>query len=401
MKNKVKFKKYLRNIVLITIILSSLFLLLTSYEYHIYTKNFNKKIESIVAVLQNKYPNLSELEIIEILNSKENTDILKKYGLTIKNNSIILENTRSYHFFLILNSIVLGIGFIILILIFIIYNNKREKEILDITHYIEEINEGNYELKIDSISEDELSILKNEIYKTTIMLKEAVLNSNQDKLNLKKSLEDISHQLKTPITSILVILDNLIDNEDMDIETRNDFIRDIKREVININFLVQAILKLSKFDANTIDFIKKNVKVQKIIDESIKNVSILCDLRNIKIIVKGDSNITLKCDLKWQTEALTNVLKNAIEHSLDNKSIEIDYEENNAYVKISIKDFGKGISKKDLKHIFERFYKGENARDDSIGIGLALSKSIIEEDNGVISVESLKNETCFIIKYFK
>lgn len=159
----------------------------------------------------------------------------------------------------------------------------KEKDIKDIIKYIEQINRRNYELEIDTISEDELSILKNEIYKTAVMLKEAALNSNKDKLNLKKSLEDISHQLKTPLTSILVLLDNLIDEPDMDSSIRNDFIIDIKRNVININFLVQALLKLSKFDANTVHFIKKENDLEMIVKEAIKNVSTLCDLRNINI----------------------------------------------------------------------------------------------------------------------
>ena len=285
-------------------------------------------------------------------------------------------------------------------IIFLSYNKKKEKDINDITKYIEEINKKNYELQIDSITEDELSILKNEIYKTTIMLKESAENSNQDKINLKKSLEDISHQLKTPLTSILILLDNLIDDPNMNAETRNDFITDIKREIININFLVQAILKLSKFDANTIHFIKQEITLNEIIEEAVKNVSTLCDLRNIKIEIIGDENAKIICDAKWQIEAITNILKNSIEHSQDNHKIVVKYEKNSIYSNIEIQDFGDGISQKDLKHIFERFYKGENASKESIGIGLALSKTIIEEDNGTISVDSNENGTKFTIKYY-
>ena len=402
MKNKVKLKKCLISMTVVSLVLVILITALNIYEYHIYTKNFNNKLASIIEVLQEKYPSLTEDDIIKLLNSKgSKSDILKKYAVDFNDKSIILENSHSYHTFLILNSSLLVIGIFILIIIFIRFNHKRDKEIRDITYYLEEINKRNYELKIDSISEDELSILKTELYKTTVMLKEAALNSQEDKLNLKKSLEDISHQLKTPLTSILIILDNLIDDIDMDVETRNDFIRDIKREVVNINFLVQAILKLSSFDSNTIHFIKENVKVSEIIKESIKNVSILCDLRNIDIKVKGDASLTLKCDLRWQIEAITNIIKNSIEHSNDNQSIEIRYEANNAYLEIEIKDYGSGISKKDIKHIFERFYKGEKSSNDSIGIGLALSKRIIEEDNGSIDVISREDGTSFIIKYFK
>ncbi|MBR3661485.1 MAG: HAMP domain-containing histidine kinase, partial [Bacilli bacterium] len=186
-----------------------------------------------------------------------------------------------------------------------------------------------------------------------------------------------------------------------DINIRNDFVRDIKRNVVNINFLVQALLKLSKFDANTVHFIKKEYNLKNIVDESIKNVSTLCDLRNINIelTIKNDSKII--CDSKWQIEAITNILKNSIDHSKDNQKVIINVENNNVYSTVEIIDFGDGISKKDISHIFERFYKGENATSDSIGIGLALAKTIIEEDNGNISVESNKTGTKFTIKYFK
>lgn len=281
------------------------------------------------------------------------------------------------------------------------YNYKRKNDIKDIIKYIEQINRRNYELEIDTISEDELSILKNEIYKTAVMLKEAALNSNKDKLNLKKSLEDISHQLKTPLTSILVLLDNLIDEPDMDSSIRNDFIIDIKRNVININFLVQALLKLSKFDANTVHFIKKENDLEMIVKEAVKNVSTLCDLRNINIKLNTLENAKVMCDAKWQIEAITNIIKNAIEHSKDNSSIIINIDNNRVYSKIEVIDFGDGISKRDIKHIFERFYKGANATSNSIGIGLALAKTIIEEDKGTIVVESNEANTKFTIKYFK
>ena len=281
------------------------------------------------------------------------------------------------------------------------YNYKRKNDIKDIIKCIEQINRRNYELEIDTISEDELSILKNEIYKTAVMLKEAALNSNKDKLNLKKSLEDISHQLKTPLTSILVLLDNLIDEPDMDSSIRNDFIIDIKRNVININFLVQALLKLSKFDANTVHFIKKENDLEMIVKEAIKNVSTLCDLRNINIKLNTLEDAKVVCDAKWQIEAITNIIKNAIEHSKDNSNIVINIDNNRVYSKIEVIDFGDGISKRDTKHIFERFYKGENATSNSIGIGLALAKTIIEEDKGTIAVESNESNTKFTIKYFK
>ena len=403
MKNKIRLKQYFISTLIVAMCLFVLFLALNIYEYHTYTNNFNNKIGAIVNVIKDKYPEITDKEIITILNSNdfESNDFFTKYGIDINNKSVLLNNDKDYHTFLIVNMSFLTLSIVILLIVFIRYNHKKENDIKEIIKCIEQINKKNYELQIDSMSEDELSILKNEIYKTTIMLKESAENSNKDKMNLKKSLEDISHQLKTPLTSILVMLDNIIEDPDMDINVRNDFVRDIKRNVVNINFLVQALLKLSKFDANTVHFIKKEYNLKNIVDESIKNVSTLCDLRNINIElnIKNDSKII--CDSKWQIEAITNILKNSIDHSKDNQKVIINVENNNVYSTVEIKDFGDGISKKDISHIFERFYKGENATSDSIGIGLALAKTIIEEDNGNISVESNKNGTKFTIKYFK
>ncbi len=402
MKSKVELKKYLFKILIVSICLIIIFFIINIYEYHVYTKNFNNKINNIVEILQIKYPNLSEKEIIEILNSKDvpNSNTLKKYGIGLINKSIVIENEKKYHEFLFLNIFLFILSISILIILFIIYLKKREKDILDITNYITEINNKNYSLKIDSNTEDELSILKNEIYKTTVMLKEIAEISKKDKLNLKSSLEDISHQLKTPLTSILVMLDNLIDDPLMSQNTREDFIKDIKRNVININFLVQSILKLSKFDSNTINFTKEKYFIKDILKEASKNVSTLCDLKNIKLNIKGDEKAKIICDFRWQVEALTNIIKNCVEHSQIKNKIDISYEQNNAYAMISIKDYGEGIDKKDLPHIFERFYKGNNSSSESIGIGLALSKAIIENDNGIINVKSDESSTEFLIKYF-
>lgn len=402
MKNKVKLKKYIVLIVIVYIALLFMFLALNIYELDVYNKNYNIKILEIVNKVKEDYPDVSENEIIGILNSKNsNEQIFKKYGIDILKDNVLLENEKIQYVFILLNIGVLVIAVAITIIIFTIYEKRKDKELKEITKYIEEINRKNYSLKIDGISEDELSILKNEIYKTTIMLKESAENSKKDKIELKKSLEDISHQIKTPLTSILIILDNLIDNPNMDESTRYEFIRDVKREVVNINFLIQAILKLSSLESNTVSYIKEKNNINTILESAIKNVSTLCDLKNVEIELKDKPDIELVCDSKWQIEALTNILKNCIEHSKSGGKVIISCENNNAYIQLVIKDFGDGISKKDLPHIFERFYKGENSTADSIGIGLALSKAIIEQDNGKIDVKSDKDGTQFIIKYFR
>lgn len=402
MSNKTKLKKYL----VISLIAAACFLILFSVlnivEYHVYTENFNQKLNLIVAAVREKYPDVSENELVEILNSKKNgdTSLLDKYGIDIEGDSVVTENISVHRLFLVIDTVLLICGIAVLLFVFLKYDRSRSKDIADITRTIEQINKRNYELNIDSISEDELSILKNEIYKTTVTLREAADNSNADKLNLKKSLEDISHQLKTPLTSILVMLDNLIDDPEMNADVREDFIRSIKRETFNINFFVQAILKLSRFDSNTICFMKEKTDLRTLIDDAVQNVSALCDLRNVTVDIGGECEAEIVCDRKWQTEAITNILKNAVEHSRDDGKVIVRCSRNTAYTMIEITDLGEGISKKDLPHIFNRFYKGENASADSIGIGLALSKSIIEEDNGTVSVDSDEYGTRFMIKYY-
>lgn len=402
MKNKVRLKKYLAIISIISICILSLFLVIRVLEYKTYTNNFNNKLDIIISKLKDTYPDVSDTEIMEILNSKErnSSSIIEKYGIELSKDSVLLENKESFNRFLCVDAICLIFGIAILISIFFIYDKRKDKELAKITKYIEEINRRNYSLKIDEISEDELSILKNEIYKTTVMLKENADNSLKGQKQLKRSLEDISHQLKTPLTSILIILDNLLDDPNMEEQTRQDFIRDLKRQVTNISFLVQSLLKLSKLDSNTVNFIKSDKLLKDIVNESIKNVEVVCDLKNISISTKGNDNAKINCDFMWEVEAVTNIIKNCVEHSNNGSKIIVNYEQNNVYSSIIIQDFAGGIDKEDLPHIFERFYKGKNASKDSVGIGLALAKTIIENDNGSITVESDNIGSKFIIKYF-
>jgi signal transduction histidine kinase len=403
MSNKIELKKSIIISLVITIIFSIFMAIINIYEYKEYTKNFNKNIASIIDVIQSKYPEISTDEIIGILNSEKipQNNSLKKYGIDLEKNTVILENNKINNKFIKIEIILLITTSISLLIVFMLYERKQDKEIDKITKYLEAINDKNYTLKIDENSEEELSILKNELYKVTVMLRENASNTLKDKINLKRALEDISHQLKTPLTSILIILDNLIDNPEMEYQTRVEFLHDLKRETTRIQSLIQSILKLSKFDSNTIQFIKQDIYLKQIIDEAIKNTGSLADLKNIKINVEGNKKIKLNCDLLWQIEAITNILKNCIEHSKENTQIDIKYNNNSVYSYITITDYGEGISKEDLPHIFERFYRGKNSSNESIGIGLSLSKTIMESNNGIVSVESNSDKTTFIIKYFK
>ena len=392
-------------VIITTILVFTIAISIINYiQYRNYTKNVNIVINEIVNNIQEQYPDVDINKIISMLNDENvsNENVLSQYGIDISKDSAILTNDLLYRNNVIMNLSIILIFSIIIIIVFVLYNKRQKSKIKEITNYIEQINNKNYALDIQDNNEDELSVLKNELYKITVMLKEQAENSAKDKINLKNSLEDISHQLKTPLTSITIMLDNILDSPDMDLQTRNEFIKDIYREIANIKFLVQNLLILSKFDANTITFNENEEKLEDIIEEAKQNVASICDLKNIQIILEGKEDAKTTCDLKWQVEALTNILKNCAEHSNNNTKINVLYSEDNMYSEIVIKDEGSGIDQKDLKHIFERFYKGKNSDKDSIGIGLSLAKTIIEKDNGFITVDSeLGKGTTFNIKYRK
>lgn len=397
MKNKT-IKKYILSLIILLIFNVSLIFILNRYEYKMYAKNYNDKINSIISNIRNKYPDIEESDIIEIINSEQDSeDILNKYGI-----DSITKNDKVNNKIRIISLIMIITFDSLIIFIFYLYDKNKSKKIKEITKMISKINNRQFDIDINDFNEGELSILKNEISKTTTMLRQVADNSVKDKLNLKDSLGDISHQLKTPLTSITIMIDNILDNPDMNEKTRKKFLINIKREILNINFLVMSLLKLSKFDANVVKFNKESVYLKDIIIESIKNVSMIKELKNITIKVSGDDNIKLLCDFKWQVESITNILKNSIEHTSEYGTVEVNYSENKLYTRILIKDNGKGIDSGDLPHIFDRFYKGKNGSDDSFGIGLSLSKTIIEKEGGSITVKSTPNiGTIFTIKYLK
>lgn len=395
--------------IILTITASITITIQTIQQYKTVTITLNEKIAEIMGKISESNPEIDSREIIEILNSAKNTEQyekgqteLSKYGIEIdKINSIkLIENQMKTN--LKLNILIIVLFSILWMTIIILYLRKRDKKIKQITNYINQIKNKKYDLNIEENTEDELSNLKNELYKITIMLKEESEISKKDKENLKISVEDISHQLKTPLTSITIMLDNLKDNPNMEEKTKQKFIFEISKQVEWINWLVISMLKLSKLDANVVQFYDEKINLNKFIGEIIKNLEIPIEVKNQKIIIDGNENVSFIGDYKWQQEAITNIIKNCIEHNANNGTIYINYEENSLFTKITIRDEGEGISKEDLKHIFERFYKGKNSSENSVGIGLALAKNIIEKNNGMINCKSeLDKGTEFVIKYMK
>ena len=406
--NNKNLKHLILPMLILTIVMCIVFTIQTFNQYKHISIIVNQKITNIIGTIKEKYPKIDTKEIVKILNSsnieesKTGQAELLKYGIDIKEVNSIIQVENQMKSNLIANILLIVLFSFLCLIIILFYLKRRDKKIKQITKYINEIKNKKYELNIDENSEDELSNLKNELYKITIMLKEESEISKKDKENLKVSVEDISHQLKTPLTSITIMLDNLKENPNMDENTKQKFIFEISKQIDWINWLVISMLKLSKLDANVVQFYDEKINLNKFITEIVKNLEIPIEIKNQNIIINGDKEAAFVGDYKWQQEAVTNIIKNCIEHNKENGTINIKYEENNLFTKISIKDEGIGIEKEDLKHIFERFYKGKNSTENSVGIGLSLSKNIIEINNGIILCKSeIGKGTEFIIKYMK
>lgn len=283
----------------------------------------------------------------------------------------------------------------------LLFTKWRYREIEKLSVYLREISSGNDTLEVRDNQEGELSILKNDIYKVTRMLSEHRSLLQRDKLQLTDAISDISHQLKTPLTSMTVMAD-LLSAPDLPPAKRTEFTHHIRIQLERIDWLVSSLLKLSKLDAKTIPFKKDRIPMKSLIQKALEPVMIPMDIKGQTVSIAGDDDVSFVGDFNWTAEAVINILKNGVEHTPEGGAIAISFSENALYTEIVIADNGKGIPKEDLPYIFKRFYKGKNASEGSIGIGLAMAQSIIASQNGVIDVTSDSEKgTQFRIKFYK
>jgi len=283
----------------------------------------------------------------------------------------------------------------------LIFTKWRYQEIAKLSSYLRRISSGDYTLDIRDNHEGELSILKSNIYKVTLMLSEKSTLLQQEKIRLTDAISDISHQLKTPLTSMMVMADLLSDPK-LNEAKRVEFTRNIGVQLERMEWLVSSLLKLSKIDAGTAIFKKDKIHVNKLIEKAVEPILIPMDIKEQTLKVSGDNTSIFVGDLNWTVEAIINLLKNSVEHTENGGEVSISFLENALFTEITIMDNGKGIPKEDLPYIFKRFYKGKNASEDSVGIGLAMAYSIIKSQNGDIEVMSeLGKGTQFKIKFYK
>lgn len=391
-----------------------------SWYTHKYKNMENTYIRCIMENVINQYPDLDMEEIAIILNksyselessttSEEFDSILRKNGIT-DNTFYIKDMSDIRNVNIIVSTSIIGVMSVLFIICFCMYLRRRKKDIFELQDYMDKISRGNYELEINDNSEDELSSLKNSLYKIMVYIKEQADSARIKKVMLAQSVSDISHQLKTPLTSTQVLLDNLNDNPDMDYSTRKKFIYEALNQVNGMSWMIVSMLKLSRIDAGVVEFNNENISINKIIEEAVGNLEVIAEIKNVNIEKNIDnrnedelnkSDIYIKGDYNWNREALQNIIKNAIEHSNDKGTVKINITDNDVYTAVYITNRGEKLSDKQQKQIFERYYSEAKYEDNSMGIGLPLAKAVIEKQGGYISVESDDEETVFIVKYIK
>jgi len=387
---------------------------------HKYKNIENTYIRCIMENVISQYPAFDMEEVAIILNksyselessttSEEFYSILRKNGIT-DNTFYIKDMSDIRNVNIIVSTLIIGVMSVLFIICFYIYLRRRKNAIVQLQDYMDKISRGNYELEINDNSEDELSSLKNSLYKIMVYMKEQADSARIKKVMLAQSVSDISHQLKTPLTSTQILLDNLNDNPDMEYATRKKFIYEALNQVNGMSWMIVTMLKLSRIDAGVVEFNNETISINKIIEEAVGNLEVIAEIKNVNIEKYIDnhnenklnkSDIYINGDYNWNREALQNIIKNAIEHSNDKGTVKINITDNDVYTAVYITNRGDKLSDQRQKQIFERYYSEAKYEDNSIGIGLPLAKAVIEKQGGYISVESDDEETVFIVKYIK
>ena len=262
----------------------------------------------------------------------------------------------------------------------------RYKRISKMSADIDKILHGDESIRFENYSEGDIGLLQSEIYKMTVRLREQQSRLTEDKIYLADSLADISHQIRTPLTSINILV-SMLSEPDLTYEKREQLIHKLYGLLSRIDWLITALLKMSKLDAGTIKFHSEDISIRDLLEKACMPVRVPMELRGQELIIEAEGDIS--CDVAWSCEAIGNIVKNCMEHTPDGGKITVCGKRNTLFSEIVITDSGSGISKDDLPHIFERFYKGRTSEDKGgFGIGLALARMIVTGQNGTLKAEN-------------
>jgi signal transduction histidine kinase len=359
----------------------------------------------IVGTVAQKYPQ-AEAQVVRDLSAPDalsvslGHQVLEKYGLSDQSAADTGVAAGLLARMLPAGLALVGLvctGFVLLLMS---YQRAVSTQVAGLSTYLRQIEAGDYALDVRDNGEGSFSLLKNDLYKVTVRLREQAELLQKDKTALSNLIADISHQVKTPLTSMGVLTDLLA--EDPPEEDRRAFVERLRAQLGRIQWLVAALLKLARLDAGTATFKSEPVDIRRLIERALEPLQIPLEIKKQRLEVHGDDGASFTGDLNWSAEALTNVVKNCVEHTPENGKIEIAYAANALYAEIIVSDDGEGIARRDLPNIFNRFYRAANAGESSVGIGLALAKAIFNAQGGDIAVRSQRGiGTSFDIRVFR
>lgn len=358
----------------------------------------------IIGAIAEKYPLAQEDAILIFQNqdlheSELGKEILSKYGMEYS--QTIIGNYQAVYFYVVSIFLVLIALFSFAIFfILYLYLKRLDNSLENISQYINRLLNKDYSMDIIDNDEGTISALKNDVYKVTVLMKEQNEVLKQDKMLLANNLADISHQLKTPLTSMMVMTD-LLESEELSSEDRAKFTGVIKNQLQRIEWLVTSLLKLSRLDAKTIEFKKDKILANDLLNKAIEPVFMTIQQKQQRFVIYGDNPVVC-LDVNWTCEAFVNIFKNCSEHTPIGGTLKAEVFDTVMYTEFVLSDTGEGIEQKDIPFIFERFYRCSSVSKESVGIGLAMAYSIITNQEGTIRVNSKLNVgTSFSIRFYK
>ena len=333
--------------------------------------------EVIATALMNTETDTTGNKFLAGIGLSNNTDIENlPYVSIVKNTTLI-----SLFVMLFLWTLLLFLG----TMLFLYHRERLYKKSENI---IKDYIDGNYTVHLPQSNEGNIYQLLASVDQLATMLQAKNNTEQKTKEFLKNTISDISHQLKTPL-SALMMYQEIIENEPDNPETVKEFSFKIGTALKRIEQLIQLMLKITRIDAGSISFEKSNYSISNILSHAISELTTRANHEKKEIVIDGDLEQMLYCDIEWTGEAVGNIVKNALDHTDVGGKITISWEQTPAMIRIFITDNGHGIAGEDIHHIFKRFYRSKNTSDSQgIGLGLPLAKAVVEGQGGILSVQS-------------
>lgn len=398
---------------IVLFIILSIFLISSYFVIKVNNENLKKDylnvLGGVTAKIVENNPQLEE-EIISLMTREitkeeehKGREILRDYGLHENLEINLFPYIKTTYQNSVFNILLLGIVLsgLLLILNYLQYRHFYNS-VRNFSTAAKKIIEGDYHLKLSETNEGDLSKLTQSFNSMGETIRSNIIALRKEKMFLVDLLSDISHQLKTPLSTMILYNDIML-TKNLSKEQRETFLKNNQNQLNRMRWLIQNLLKLAKIDANAIDLEMDEQSLNDTIKEVIEILEDKAFEKKVNIDFNFSQNVSFMHDRLWLQEAFINIIKNAIEHSKQNETVAVNLVENPAYIRVIFNNTGEIISEVDLANIFKRFYKGESVKKmDSIGIGLSLAKSIIEKHGGFIEAKSNHEEgTSFIVTFLK